>query len=428
MDIFKMFNAGVHGIIFAVVYAVSLILPLMMGLYLLKNFLTAPRRRSKDSNYPVPTTKFAVLIPARNEESVIADTVTLLRKLDYPQDLFDVAVIADNCSDRTAEAAARAGAIVFERSDLTAQSKAHALKWFFDGGHLQRGGYGAVCLVDADTVLDSDFLRETDRELAAGFPIVHGRCGSINPYDSFTSSFMTVLLSFQNRIWHLPQANLLRSGFFAGTGVCIKVSFLEQIGWNINTLVEDAEYSIQAALNGGFVRYCDTALFYVEQVNNFRDFWKQQRRWRTGAINCLRTYGASLLKDVFIKHNKNAIAPLILVMVPPFCILSVIQAILLPLLAFILFGPAMINAATLAVGIVVQFAFNFAVQSMVLLLDGRFSFRHWKGIFAMFVAPFFYGVIDTICFIKPVKQWNPMEHGDTDYHRAANLREEPEEK
>lgn len=425
MDLFKLFHAGIPGILFTVIYALSFTLPLAMGIYLLKNFLAAPRRAPKDDHYPDASVYFAILIPARNEESVIAETVGMLSRLNYPRHKFDILVIADNCTDRTAQAAASAGALVFERDDPAARSKAHAMKWFFDGGHLQTGGYDAICIVDADTILDRDFLREADRELAAGYPIVHGRCASINPYDSLTSSFMSVLLSFQNRIWHLPQANLRRSGFFAGTGVCITVKCLEKTGWDIHTLVEDAEFGIQAVLAGGFVRYCDNARFYVEQVNTFKDLWKQQRRWRTGHMNCLRRYGGPLASSVFRKRNKNAIAPLLLVMIPPFCIISVFQSLLLPIVAYLLFGPLFINTLTFALGFIIQFVFSFAVQSLVLVLDGKFSIRHWKGISAMFIAPMFYGILDIICLISPIRQWDLMDHGLADYSKAAELNEEP---
>ncbi|MHB8962895.1 MAG: glycosyltransferase family 2 protein [Saccharofermentanales bacterium] len=428
MDLIKMFHAGIPGILFAAVYALSFVLPLMMGFYLIKNFITAPRRKPKNNGYAEAKTRFAVLVPARNEESVITGTVAMLGRQSYPRDKFDIIVLADNCTDRTADFAAQAGALVFERTNPAERSKAHAMKWFFEGGHLKAGGYDAVCVVDADTILDEDFLREADRELAAGYPIVHGRCASINPYDSWTSSFMSVLLSFQNRIWHLPQSNLFRSGFFAGTGVCITVRCIETTGWNIHTLVEDAEFGIQAVLAGGFVRYCDSAKFYVEQVTNFRDLWKQQRRWRTGHISCLRRYGRSLASRVFCKRDKNAIAPLILVMIPPFCILSVLQALLLPIAAVLLFGPDFIRLPVAALAFMVQFIFNFAVQSFVLALDGKFSIRHWKGISAMFAAPFFYGILDIICLIKPVRQWDLMDHGAADYSKAIKLNEEPASK
>lgn len=418
MNLTGIFNAGVPGIIMFIIYLASFILPVIMGIYLLVNFIRAPFRKAASGIYEPPMTRFVVVIPARNEEKVIGHTIDMIGNQDYPSEMIDVIIIADNCSDLTAIKAREAGAKVYERTDSLKCSKAHALKWFFESGSLDKTKHDAVCIVDADTILHPDFLREIDREMAAGYPIVHGRVGSINPHESFTASFMTVLLSFQNRFWHLPQANIRRSGFFAGTGVCITLKCIEEVGWDIHTLVEDAEFGIQAVLKGGFVRYCDHAEFYVEQVNDPKSLWKQQRRWRTGHIACLRRYGFSLFKAVFVNGNKNAIAPLLLVMIPPFCITALFQSILAPVIVLIAFGPWFIDSIMFAVGIAAQFVFNFILQSFVLRMDQRFSFKHWKGICGMFLAPAFYGILDLVCIFKPIREWHPMNHGETDYLAA----------
>lgn len=415
MNLTGIFNAGIPGIIMIVLYALSFVLPVLIGLYLLLNFLRAPGRKLPSDVFSDPVTRFIILIPARNEESVIGHTVGMIKDLDYPKDMTEIVIIADNCTDKTAEKAKEAGAKVFERSDNVCRSKAYALDWFFKSGFLDEGKWDAICIVDADTVLHPDFLRRIDIEMADGYSIVHGRSGSINPHESFTASFMTVLLSFQNRFWHLPQANIRRSGFFAGTGVCITVKCLREVGWNIHTLVEDAEFGIQAVLKGYSVRYCDHAEFYVEQVNRPLSLWKQQRRWRTGHIACLGRYGPALIKEVFFRNNKNAIAPLILVMIPPFCIAALFQMILAPAMVLAFFGPGAIDPVMYAAAFTGQFMINFILQSFVLFMDQRFSIKHWKGICGMFLAPVFYGILDIICIVKPIKEWHPMNHGETDY-------------
>lgn len=415
MDLSGILNSGLIGIITISIYALTFLLPLSMGLYLLINFLTSPKRKQPNTKYNQPETKFAVIIPACNEEKVIVDTINLLKKLNYPNELYDIVIIADNCTDLTPSKAMSAGAIVLERNNDKEKSKAFALKWFFELDFLENGKYDAFCIVDADTILDKNFLNEVDREMVKGYSIVNGRSGSINPYDSFTGSFMTLLLSIQNRIWLLPQSNNDRSGFFAGTGVCIKVKCLREIGWNIHTLVEDAEFGIQAVLNGGFIKYCDHARFYVEQVGKFSQLWKQQRRWRTGHISCLKLYGRKLIKEVFKEKNKNAIAPLILVMIPPFCVLSLFQFFLAPIIMLLLFGSSFFSPTTIVITFIIQFILNFIVQSCILILDQRFSFHHWKGIFAIFFAPLFFGVVDITCIIKPIKEWDLMKHGETKY-------------
>ena len=77
-----------------------------------------------------PQKKFAVVIPAHNEELVISSLIDNLMTLDYPKKLYDVFVIADNCNDNTANMARSHGAIVYERTNLEQKGKGYALEWF----------------------------------------------------------------------------------------------------------------------------------------------------------------------------------------------------------------------------------------------------------------------------------------------------------
>ena len=70
------------------------------------------------------------IIPAHNEEIVVGNLIASLQKQNYPKDLYDIYVIADNCTDNTAEVARKAGAIVYERFDEEHKTKGYALDWF----------------------------------------------------------------------------------------------------------------------------------------------------------------------------------------------------------------------------------------------------------------------------------------------------------
>lgn len=409
---FNYIYRGPIGIVIAILYAISFILPLLMGGYILKNFIKAPKRNESKRKYRTPKTYFAVLIPARNEEKILKFTIEKLKTIDYPRELYDVIVIADNCTDDSAQIARLAGAQVYERHDTTRMSKAHAMNWLFNQQRFVMMNYDAICILDADTILADNFLMEMDNEIADGYEIIQGRVGSTNPTDTLTTAFMTVVLSIQNRIWQLPQANIGRSGFFVGTGVCITTSWLYKIGWNINTLVEDAEFGIQSVLKGGFVRYCDNARFYVEQVRTFNGLWKQQRRWRTGHMACLRLYGRKLLKSVVIDKNKDAICYLILVFIPPYCISAFFQIIIMPVLTVLLFGVDALDPLIWLILFSAQVIINFVMQYIVLHLDQNSSLKLWKGVMAMLIAPVFFGIVDIISLIKPKKEWKLITHGE----------------
>jgi 1,2-diacylglycerol 3-beta-glucosyltransferase len=110
--------------------------------------------------------KFAVVVPAHNEEPVIEETLRSLGSLDYPREMFEIVVVADNCSDRTAALARSAGAIVLERSTPDRRSKGHALRWAFD--RLLAQGYEAVVVCDADTVATENLLETVNAAMDRG--------------------------------------------------------------------------------------------------------------------------------------------------------------------------------------------------------------------------------------------------------------------
>ena len=102
--------------------------------------------------------RFAVVVPAHNEELSIARTLESLLSIDYPQDSYDVIVVADNCTDATAAIARAAGAKVYERSDITLRGKGYALRWCFDAILNQQPSYDGIVVIDADSVASVNFL------------------------------------------------------------------------------------------------------------------------------------------------------------------------------------------------------------------------------------------------------------------------------
>src|SRR5690242_5118804 len=106
--------------------------------------------RIKDKKVVKPEKSFALIVAAHNEESVIQDIVESLKRLDYPKELFDIFVIADNCTDKTAQKAKEKGAIVYQRADRLKKGKGFALEWMFDKIFKMPKKYDAVVIFDAD--------------------------------------------------------------------------------------------------------------------------------------------------------------------------------------------------------------------------------------------------------------------------------------
>ena len=150
------------------------------------------RRKPEKKDY-APVNRFAVTIAAHNEEQVIAQLVENLRNMDYPQELFDIYVVADNCSDKTAILARKAGAIVFQRYNVQKRGKGYALEWLFAKIASLKKDYDAVVIFDADNLVKKNFLLEMNNKLCDGEKIVQGYIDSKNPYDTWVTNTFPLL-------------------------------------------------------------------------------------------------------------------------------------------------------------------------------------------------------------------------------------------
>ena len=109
--------------------------------------------------------RFLILIPAHNEETVISMTLDSLKGMEQTEKA-DIAVIADNCDDRTAEMARAHGARVLERNDPQNRGKGFALEWAIGQHNLNH--YDVVVVVDADTKVESNMLPALAAEFDRG--------------------------------------------------------------------------------------------------------------------------------------------------------------------------------------------------------------------------------------------------------------------
>ena len=152
-------------------------LALLSGYQLLLTAVAARRHARGLDRTLVPDRvhhRFVIVVPAHDEELLIASTVASMRGLDYPEDLFRIHVIADNCSDATAEIARAAGAEVHERFAPDKRGKGPALQWLLQRLWTRGDAHDAVVIVDADSTLSANFLRVMDAKLAEGHRVVQG--------------------------------------------------------------------------------------------------------------------------------------------------------------------------------------------------------------------------------------------------------------
>ena len=354
--------------------------------------------------------KFMALIPAHNEEKVVANLIESLKKQNYPKDKLDIYVIADNCTDNTAEVARKAGAIVYERTDPDHKTKGYAMQWFFNKKIEEKAEYDAVCVFDADNIVDSEFIINMNKKLCQGEEVVQGYRDIKNPADTWVTAGYALFYWTMHRFYHLARYNIGLSPLLNGTGFMVKYNLIKEEGWNTKTLTEDIEFSLINIANGRALGWATDAKVYDEQPLGFKQSWTQRTRWSVGHIQCFKYYVKDLAKSVVRNKKVMNVDGLLYLMGMP--ILIVTLALLGVNLAIYL-GDGMTITGLIwnyAKYIVATFLLPPLTGILTLILDKRPVKPMIKGILCY---PIFMGswiLINIKALIKPNTTWEKIEH------------------
>jgi 1,2-diacylglycerol 3-beta-glucosyltransferase len=239
--------------------------------------------------------RFDVIVPAHNEVAVIHRVIESLQRIDWPQDRFRIVVVADNCTDGTAAAAAACGATVLERHDTTARGKGYALDFAFKDSRA-RGWADAVVVIDADAQVSANLLEAFARRIERGADAVQAHYGVSNT----AASWRTRLLSIAKAAFHIIRSRarerLGLSCGIRGNGWAVTHRLLDRVPYRAFSLTEDLEYGITLGLNGLRVHYADEANADAEMVSEERVARKQRQRWESGRFQLIRAQTWPLLK------------------------------------------------------------------------------------------------------------------------------------
>lgn len=224
-----------------------------------------------------PQTAFVVLIPAHNEALSISETLRSVLESDYPATLRRIVVVADNCTDRTADVVREHGAEVLERHDLTLRGKGYALAYALETILPSRPD--AVVVLDADCEVCPELFRAFDAHLASGCLAVQSAVRTRNP-DAGQSGFASAV---GNQMDNDTAAGKDRLGLrppLRGNGMAFRRELLERIPWRSYGLTEDAEYDDRLKAAGVRVRFAGSVHVRSEAPVRTQDLCQQRRRWR----------------------------------------------------------------------------------------------------------------------------------------------------
>lgn len=404
MEALIIFNALI-SVIFTLCYAYQFI-------YLFVGLLKRPQKfRSKKEH------KFAVVISARNEREVIAQLIDSIKNQNYPKDKLDVFVIADNCTDDTAEVARKAGAIVHERFNDKLVGKGYALDWMFKiiEKDYADEGYEGYMIFDADNLLDDNYVAEMNKVFDSGYKVITSYRNSKNYDSNWISAGYSLWFLREAKYLNNSRMQLGTSCAISGTGFLVSAEIIRNNGgWIHHLLTEDIEFTVDSVIHGVKIGYAANAILYDEQPTLFRQSYNQRLRWAKGFYQVFAKYGLGLVKGMF----KGSFAYFDMLM-------TVAPAMLLTLLTVV------INAIAIPFGLinnlpetsaliqtlgqtVMNFYGLFFVLGVVTTITewNQIHCKGYKKIGYLFTFPLFmftYVPIAIIALFKKV-QWKPIKH------------------
>lgn len=270
------------------------ILIVLIGLYhVFMTFFGWYRKKAEPLCKPQKT--FAILVAAHNEEQVIGALLDNLRRLNYPKELYDIYVICDNCTDRTAEIVRSYHVHAYERRNPYLRGKGYAIDWMLKKLWKLPKQYDAVVMFDADNLVAEDFLLHMNTDLINGHKVIQGYLDTKNPFDSWITSAYAISYWNVNRLAQLPRTNLGLACFLGGTGMCFEMNLLKEIGWGATSLVEDLEFTMRCVQRGVYPKFNFDAKVYDEKPLTFMASARQRLRWMQGHFSVARKYFFPLL-------------------------------------------------------------------------------------------------------------------------------------
>ncbi|MEL7565685.1 MAG: glycosyltransferase family 2 protein [Dehalobacterium sp.] len=381
------------------------------------------KRKRKKHTLPRKLHKYAVLIAARNEQEVIGELIKSIKNQKYPKWLIDVFVVADNCTDDTAQRAREAGAIVFERYNQTYKGKGYALNFLLGkiAENYRTKKYEGYFVFDADNILENNYIYEMNKLFDKGYRVLTSYRNSKNYNHNWISAGYALWFLHEAEYINNPRMILKKSCAISGTGFLVHSDIIKRNGgWKHYLLTEDIEFTVSEVIKGEMIGYCGSAMLYDEQPFNFKQSWNQRLRWAKGFYQVFGRYGADLFKCCFQRKKQSFSCYDMIMTIMPAVLLSVTSTVVNMIFFVVgLLNPAfdykILDITFSAICSVVIFYY-----SILFVLGLITTITEWKKIYCtpakkilyLFTFPIFmftYIPIAIAALFKKV-EWEPIAH------------------
>jgi cellulose synthase/poly-beta-1,6-N-acetylglucosamine synthase-like glycosyltransferase len=394
------------GLVFFVLYAHQFF-------YLFVGLKVARVKKTEFNNH-----RYGIIVSARNEELVIGYLIESIRKNDYPQDLVDILVVADNCTDKTAQICRDLGCRVYERNDLQKVGKGYAMHFIFDKIHNDpelKDKYEAYIVLDADNILSKNYITELNKVYDSGYKAITSYRNTKNFGKNWIGDGYGYWFLHEARSLNNPRMLLKTSCAISGTGFLIDAQVIKEYdNWCFFTLTEDIEFSAQYALSRRKIGYAHDAVLYDEQPTTFKQAWRQRERWSKGFYQVFGSKAGKLFKNMWSNFSCWDI------------LTGIFPALMISTLMFIVYPICMIIGATtgnvsavqmagqgLGFMVLMLYASIFLYGLFVLMTEWkRIKMPWWKKIWRNFTFPLFMFTYLPIALSAAFRkvEWKPIYH------------------
>ena len=379
--------------------------------------------------YNLKNNKLALMIPARNEGKTIIPLLQSIKDQTYSNNNFEVFIIVKDAKDPVIEYAKMVNAKIFV--DTTQTSKGDCLDYCIQHIlHDYPNVFDGYVLVDADCVLDKNFMLEMNNALASGAEVINAKKLVKNYLPEFRDS-LNLIAASNGLIWTLmdDMGNRWKSDhnfttMTITTGIMFSKALVEKWGgWNYRqTLTEDMELQRDCALQGYKTFYYSHAKFYMEESPSLKVTNTRRNRWMHGLTNSDFIYGSRLLHkhDSYSLINNYYMFCLWLVYVfEGFLLLNILGNLGIAGYAFLTDSGTMINYLYVAgFAFLIMYASFFILTLVAIFVDwDNIKLTLFNKLLLLFFHPIFYmGYLKIeahAIFTKKPLEWEVIERVET---------------
>jgi 1,2-diacylglycerol 3-beta-glucosyltransferase len=262
--------------------------------------------------------KFAIVVPAHNEEKIISKTIYSLLGLIYPKMNYEIFVIADNCTDNTAKFASSLGVNVLERTNNEETGKGYALRWAFDQILTKQDAFDAIIVVDADSLVSGNYLDVMNYYLEQGSRVIQSSDLVLPDPGNWSVEATRIGFLLYNYVKPLGRKVLNMNMGLRGNGMCFSSDILREVPWKAWSLIEDVEYGLNLLLKGEKIDFAPEAFVLAQMPVEAKNAESQRSRWEIGRFGIIKTYSVLFLGKAIKERSASYFDVFLDLITPPF--------------------------------------------------------------------------------------------------------------